>query len=69
MNDVREAPVEKYSKDWKLELFALIGFCASGVFFIASGIQSGDILTIVGSSVWILSCVVWMLTFRRYFIK
>ena len=69
MDKDKEAPNEKYSKYWELELFALIGFCASGVFFIASGIQNGDILTIVGSSVWILSCIVWMLTFKKYFIN
>jgi hypothetical protein len=67
MDEIREAPIENDSNDWKLELFALIGFCASGVFFIASGIQNGDVLTIVGSSVWILSCIVWMFTFRKYF--
>jgi hypothetical protein len=58
---------KKYSKDWKLELFALIGFCISGTIFILSGIQNGDILTIIGSSVWIFSCVIWMIPYRKYF--
>lgn len=62
-----ESSKTKYSKDWKLEVFALLGFCASGVIFLISGIQSGDILTIAGSSVWILSCLVWMFTYRKYF--
>ncbi|MEH6347105.1 MAG: hypothetical protein V7785_18560 [Bermanella sp.] len=53
--------------DWKLELFALFGFCISGVIFILSGIKSGDVLTIVGSSVWIFSCVVWMIPYRKNF--
>jgi len=66
-NDSSKTPIIKYSKDWKLELFALIGFCASGVIFIISGIQNGDILTIIGSSVWILSCIVWIITYRKYF--
>lgn len=69
MDETREAPIEKDSRNWKLELIALIGFCASGVIFIVSGIQNGDILTIVGSSVWILSCIIWMFTFRKYFIN
>ncbi len=54
-------------KDWKLELLALIGFCISGLIFIGSGIKSGDVLTIVGSSVWIFSCIVWMIPYRKYF--
>ncbi len=58
---------KKYEKDWKLELFALIGFCMSGAIFIASGIKNGDILTILGSLVWILSCVTWMIPYRKYF--
>ena len=58
---------KKNSNDWKLELFALIGFCISGVIFILSGIQNGDYLTIIGSSVWIFSCVIWMIPYRKYF--
>lgn len=56
----------KYDQDWKLEVFALIGFCLSGVIFIISGIKNGDILTIIGSSVWIASCLVWIIPYRRY---
>lgn len=58
---------KKHDNDWKLELSALIGFCFSGAIFIASGIQNGDILTIIGSSVWILSCLVWMVPYKKYF--
>ena len=58
---------KKYEKDWRLELFALIGFCVSGAIFIASGIKNGDIFTILGSLVWILSCVTWMIPYRKYF--
>ncbi len=67
VNVSRKSPETKYRKDWKLELFALVGFCVSGVIFILSGIQNGDVLTIIGSSVWILSCIVWMITYRKYF--
>ena len=58
---------KKYAKDWRLELIALTGFCLSGVIFILSGIQNGDVLTILGSSVWIFSCVIWMIPYRKYF--
>ncbi len=66
VKDSEKTPT-KYNKDWKLELFALIGFCVSGVIFILSGIQNGDILTIIGSSIWIISCIFWMITYRKYF--
>jgi len=59
--------IGKYPNDWKFELFALFGFCVSGIVFILSGIQSGDIFTILGSSVWIFSCVIWMIPYRKYF--
>jgi len=58
---------KKYFNDWKLEVCALIGFCFSGAIFILSGIKHGDILTIIGSSVWIISCVTWMIPYRKYF--
>ncbi|MFN2268627.1 MAG: hypothetical protein ABR533_10155 [Desulfonatronovibrio sp.] len=57
----------KYEKDWRLELLALIGFCFSGAIFIVSGLKNGDIYTIVGSLVWITSCVIWMIPYRKYF--
>jgi hypothetical protein len=57
----------KYAKDWKLELLALSGFCVSGVIFIVSGVQSGDFLTVLGSIVWIVSCLCWMIPYRRFF--
>lgn len=57
----------KKNMDWKFELFALIGFCISGIVFILSGIQNEDTLTIIGSSVWFFSCVMWMVPYRKYF--
>jgi len=65
--DISKEPNRKYDKDWRLELFALIGFCISGAIFIISGIQNGDFLTILGSSVWIFSCLIWMIPYRKYF--
>ena len=65
LRDVNKS--DKYEKDWRLELFALIGFCFSGAIFIVSGIKSGDIYTIIGSSVWIMSCVIWIIPYRKHF--
>ena len=59
--------MKKYDKDWRLELVGLIGFCISGTIFIFSGLKNGDILTVLGSLVWILSCVIWMIPYRKYF--
>lgn len=42
------------------EIIGLAGFFIAGLIFIAAGINAGDMLTVVGSAVWALSCVVWM---------
>lgn len=55
-----------HENGWKLELLALAGFCVSGVFFIMAGLRSGDVLTVLGSVVWIVSCVCWMLPYRKH---
>jgi energy-coupling factor transporter transmembrane protein EcfT len=59
--------INENSKYWQLELFALVGFCISGIVFILSGIKNKDFLTILGSAVWIASCLVWMITYKKYF--
>ncbi len=43
------------------QIIGLLGFIVAGFIFIAAGIKSGDMLTILGSTVWILSCLVWMI--------
>ena len=45
--------------DNKYQLIGLSGFVASGGFFTAVAIQSGDTLSVIGSTLWIASCVVW----------
>ncbi|MDA3902862.1 MAG: hypothetical protein PF441_05350 [Desulfuromusa sp.] len=64
--EISAANRTKKNKDWQFELFALFGFCISGIVFILSGIKNGDILTITGSSVWFFSCVIWMIPYRKY---
>jgi membrane protein DedA with SNARE-associated domain len=51
--------------DDKYQLIGLIGFIIAGFIFIAVGVKSGDWLTISGSVVWILSCLVWMVPILR----
>ena len=40
----------------RYQLIGLIGFIIAGFIFIAAGIKFGDILTITGSAIWVLSC-------------
>gem|GEM_PF-6456187 len=43
------------------QIVGLLGFILSGLIFIAVGIKYGDILTILGSVIWTVSCLVWMI--------
>ena len=53
--------------DRKFQIVGLFGFIASGCTFLTIGIQSQDCLTILGSALWIASCIVWLipLVWRR----
>ena len=42
------------------QVVGLIGFILAGFVFIAVGVRSGDVLTVVGSALWIISCLIWM---------
>ena len=47
------------------QILGLIGFVLAGLVFIAAGARSGDPLTIIGSTLWILSCLIWMIPLVR----
>lgn len=47
------------------QLIGLLGFILAGAIFVAVGVKFGDPLTIAGSVVWILSCLVWLIPFLR----
>jgi hypothetical protein len=47
-------------KEKHYQLAGLIGFILAGFIFIAVGINYGDPLTILGSVVWVISCLIWM---------
>jgi len=47
------------------QILGLIGFIASGLFFTASAIRTGDELTVIGSFVWIGACIVWLVPLIR----
>ena len=50
----------------KFNIAGLIGFAASGICFAAVGLQADDLLTVLGSTIWIAACIVWLvpLVFR-----
>ncbi|MEM9563328.1 MAG: hypothetical protein AAGA93_11955 [Actinomycetota bacterium] len=47
------------------QLFGLIGFILAGFVFVAVGLRAGDALTVFGSVLWIVSCVIWLLPLVR----
>ena len=47
------------------QLIGLIGFIIAGVLFVIVGIRFGDPLTVAGSAVWIVSCLIWMIPLLR----
>jgi membrane protein DedA with SNARE-associated domain len=47
-------------KEKHYQIVGLLGFIIAGFIFIAAGINFGDTLTVLGSIIWVLSCMVWM---------
>ena len=47
-------------KTFYFELFGLIGFVISGLIFIVAGMRSGDYLSVSGSVVWTVACLLWL---------
>ena len=48
-------------QDHHYQIVGLIGFIVAGFIFIALGIKTDDLLTIVGSVVWTVSCFIWLI--------
>ena len=51
--------------DKHYQIIGLAGFILAGVIFIAAGLNSGDLLTVLGSVVWTLSCLIWLVPLLR----
>ncbi len=47
--------------DRRFQIAGLLGFIVSGLTFMISGVKSGDALTIFGSFMWVLACVIWLI--------
>jgi len=52
-------------RDEAYQIIGLIGFIIAGIVFIAVGVKSEDWLTILGSIIWMVSCVIWMVPLVR----
>jgi len=47
------------------QLVGLLGFILAGLVFVAVGVRSDDLLTVLGSVLWIVSCLIWMIPLVR----
>lgn len=45
----------------RCQLLGLLGFILSGAFFSLSALRHGDILAFIGSLLWIVACLIWLL--------
>jgi hypothetical protein len=49
----------------KTEIVGLGGFTLSGLLFIAAALRNGDVLSLLGSVVWVVSCTGWILAILK----
>lgn len=54
-----------FDKRITTDLMGLGGFTVSGILFVLSAVRSGDMFSLAGSIVWIISCVGWMVALVR----
>lgn len=47
------------------QIIGLIGFIIAGGIFVAVGVRFEDPLTIAGSVVWIISCLIWLIPYLK----
>lgn len=45
----------------RCQLFGLLGFILSGAFFSLSALRHGDMLAFIGSLLWIVACLIWLI--------
>ena len=43
------------------QIFGMAGFIIAGLLFIMTGIKHADMLTVTGSVVWTISCIVMLI--------
>ncbi len=47
------------------QIIGLAGFILAGLIFVAVGVESGDLLTVIGSVIWTISCIVWLIPYVK----
>jgi hypothetical protein len=47
------------------QIIGLRGFIIAGLVFIALSINLGDTLAIIGSVIWVMFCLIWMIPFLK----
>ncbi len=52
-------------QDHHFEIIGLFGFIVAGIIFTAIGVIAADLLTVAGSVIWTLSCMIWMVPHAR----
>jgi predicted membrane channel-forming protein YqfA (hemolysin III family) len=52
-------------KDLKDQLFGWILFVICAIFFIASSLKNGDTLTFIGSIIFLIACIVFLIPLFR----
>ena len=57
----RNCRKDQIVNDKKYQIGGLVGFIFSGLFFTASSIKAGDPIAVLGSLIWIGSCIVWLI--------
>ena len=57
-NDIRKMKIDT-------DIAGLCGFTISGLLFVAAALRSGDTFSLLGSVVWIISCIGWITALSR----
>jgi hypothetical protein len=52
-------------QDLKYQLLGWILFIVCAIFFIASSLKNGDILTFIGSVIFLIACVIFLIPLFR----
>lgn len=47
------------------QILGMVGFIIAGVLFVLTGLKSGDMLTVAGSIVWTVSCILMLIPLVR----
>ena len=66
---MRETMENRDRQDLKYQLFGWILFIVCAIFFIASSLKNGDTLTFIGSIIFLIACIVFLIPLLKTIIK